>query len=331
MLFDPMFALVLLLAFAFGFVAQRGSVCGVLAARQIVETGQTSRLRAFVTAALWACAVAVPLAWLSPGRFALAPSFGGLALAAGGGALYGLGTIVNGACVFGTVSRALSGHVAFAAALPGIAAGAGLAGMLGLGKLQGAPVPSPLQQPSPWAQALLAVVVVLALAALVGIVRSHCRAGLRPAQVLRAARWRTSLAMMLIGVLGGVLFAGGGPWSYPSLMRQLGNMGLGRPASFPPVTLLAPLALVAGGIVSVALGGRFAMRPPSAMQLARSALGGAIMGLAASLVPGGNDVLLLSGLPSLTAHAAAAYPAMLAVQIALLAGVRRWKLRTLHR
>lgn len=322
----PALILLALLAFAFGFVAQRGSVCGVLAARQMVETGGTSRVRAFITASLWAFAVAVPLAWLAPDRFKLAPSYGSIGLALAGGALYGLGTVVNGACVFGTASRAFSGNLSFAAALPGIAGGAVLAGAMQLASLQGAPTPSPLLQPSPLTWALLIIVSLLAAASLAGIVRSHARAGLGLGQVLRAARWRTSLAMLLIGVIGGVLFAGGGQWSYPSLMRQMGNAVAGRPASFPLVTVIGPLALVAGGIVSVRLGGRFAMRRVSLVQLLRSGLGGVIMGSAASLVPGGNDVMLLAGLPSLGLHAALAYPAMMATQVGLLWGARQWRL-----
>jgi hypothetical protein len=325
MILDPAVITVVVLAFAFGFVTQRGSVCGVLAARQIVETGGTSRLKAFITASLWAAAVAVPLAWIAPDRFVLAPSYPAAGLALIGGALYGVGTIINGACVFGTASRALSGNMAFAAALPGIAGGTVLAGTLQLSQLQGMSSPSPMLRPSPIAWALLAVVLALAAVTLISIVRNHVRAGLGFARVLRAARWRTSLAMLMLGVIGGVLFAGGGAWSYPSLMRQIGNAVAGRPASFPLVTVLGPLALVAGGSVSVGLGGRFAMRRLEFVQIFRSGVGGTIMGIAASLVPGGNDVMLLAGLPSLGLHAALAYPTMLATQLGLLWSVRQWR------
>ena len=125
-----------LLAFVVGFASQRGSVCGVLAARQIVETGRASRLVAFLTASLWALVVVVPMVWLLPDRFKLIPSYVGAAAALLGGALYGAGTVVNGACVFGTASRALSGNLSFFAALPGIAVGAGLGASLGIPPLR---------------------------------------------------------------------------------------------------------------------------------------------------------------------------------------------------
>ena len=52
---------IVLLAFGVGFATQRGSICGLLAARQFAETGRTSRLAAFVTASLWALVLTVPL------------------------------------------------------------------------------------------------------------------------------------------------------------------------------------------------------------------------------------------------------------------------------
>ena len=134
--------------------------------------------------------------------------------------------------------------------------------------------------------------------------------------------------MVVIGVTGGLLFAAGGPWSYPSLLRQLGNVTFGRPASFPVVSIIGPLALIAGGTLAALLGGRFGRHPISAVQLARSASGGAAMGLAASLIPGGNDALLLSGIPSLAFHAPFAAIAMLAVQITALSVAKRWKDRS---
>src|SRR4029078_2261732 len=77
------------LAFGVGFATQRGSVCGLLAARQIVETGRATRLLAFVTASLWALVIVVPLSGVARGSFVLSPSCDAAAVAVIGGALYG--------------------------------------------------------------------------------------------------------------------------------------------------------------------------------------------------------------------------------------------------
>jgi len=320
-------SLVGILAFVVGFATQRGSICSVLAARQIVETGKASRLVAFVTASLWALALAVPLHWIAASSFMLSPSYAATAVTVLGGALYGLGTIVNGGCVFGTVGRIASGRISFLTALPGIALGAGLGARAVTTRSPDEAREMLLGSPSPTAVVVLILAVVLIGRALAGLIRSHRRAGLGVRRALSAGRWRTSLAMMIIGLVGGLLFATGQPWSYPAMLRQVGNAAFGAPSAFAAITIIGPLATFVGAIAGAALGGRFIRPRLEASQLARSFIGGSMMGFAGALVPGGNDALLLSALPSLAAHGAVAAAAMLAVQLALCALARQWKTR----
>jgi uncharacterized protein len=97
--------IIALLAFGVGFATQRGSICSILAARQIAETGRATRLVAFITATLWALVIVVPLSWFSKGSIFLSPSYDISIAAFLGGALYGLGTFINGGCMFGTVAH----------------------------------------------------------------------------------------------------------------------------------------------------------------------------------------------------------------------------------
>jgi toxin CptA len=69
------------------------------------ETREVTRLVAFVTATLWALVIVVPLSWHNKESFFLSPSYDISVAAVLGGALYGLGTFINGACMFGTVAR----------------------------------------------------------------------------------------------------------------------------------------------------------------------------------------------------------------------------------
>jgi hypothetical protein len=73
------------------------------------------------------------------------------------------------------------------------------------------------------------------------------------------------------------------------------------------------------------------LRAASGAQLGRSLVGGATMGFATILVPGGNDTLLLSALPSLAAHGAVAYLTMFGVQLSLSMIAGRWKNRNMRR
>jgi uncharacterized protein len=323
--------IIALLAFAVGFATQRGSICSILAARQIVETGKATRLVAFVTATLWALVVVVPLSWFNKDSFFLSPSYDISAAAVLGGALYGLGTFINGGCMFGTVGRIASGNLSFLTALPGIAFGAGLGAAVAFPKLAFVQADSPLRAPSLGGFTALMVAAVFVGLAVLGIARTHRRAGVTVGQVLRASRWRTAFAMMIIGILGGLLFATGAPWSYPTLLRQVGNVTWAQKAMFAPTTIIGPLAIFAGAVTAAALGGRFVLRSVSSAQLGRSLAGGATMGFATILIPGGNDSILLSALPSLAVHAAVAYCVMLAVQISLTLVATRWKVASVRR
>src|ERR1700731_2845007 len=89
-----------LLAFAVGFATQRGSICSILAARQIVETGKATLFASIGRHTIWALVVVVPLSWLNQDLFFLSPSYDISAAAVLGGHLYGLGTFINGGCMF---------------------------------------------------------------------------------------------------------------------------------------------------------------------------------------------------------------------------------------
>ena len=124
-------------------------------------------------------------------------------------------------------------------------------------------------------------------------------------------------------MLGGLLFATGAPWSYSTLLRVQGN-------TLATGTIVGPLGALAGALAAAALGGRFALRAPSGVQLGRSLIGGGIMGFAIILVPGGNATLLLSALPSLARHGVLAYLSMLGVQISLAMVAKQWKQHNLR-
>ena len=94
--------------------------------------------------------------------------------------------------------------------------------------------------------------------------------------------------------------------------------GVAQPAVDPAipqshtVALACTLALFAGGISAAVRLRRFALARPRAWPCAAKLAGGATMSFAATMIPGGNDMLLLSGLPSLNSNAWAAYVAMMA-------------------
>jgi len=114
------------LAFIVGFALQRGNVCTVLAARQIVWTGRWSRLRGLLLTSAWGLAILLPIAWFDIEPFKLGKQVMPSLLTVVAGALYAVGCFVNGACIFGICSRTTAGHLSFLFAIPAMGIGATL-------------------------------------------------------------------------------------------------------------------------------------------------------------------------------------------------------------
>jgi hypothetical protein len=141
---------------------------------------------------------------------------------------------------------------------------------------------------------------------------------------LIAPEYRLSAAAALLGLCAGVLFAVQGAWTYTNFVR--GEVGAGLGVSALPTGWHAALVagLLGGMVVSALQRKSFAWQSAVAGQpWARRLVGGALMGVGGALVPGGNDTLLLSALPTLSAQAAAAYVAMLG-GIAVALAAMRW-------
>ena len=317
-------ALVLLMAAAIGFATQRGNVCSVLAARQIVELRQASRARAFILASLWSLWIVALLAWTTD-LVAPARTYPLDILTLVGAVAYGAGTMLNGACVFGTAARILSGNLSFVATLFGVVIGGALGSVLQIRDLRVPAVASPLAMPT---VAGAVAVTVAASCCAVALAHFWWRERGKATTIMAmfgGARWPTAVAMPVIGVLGGLLLASNLPWNYPVVLRGLGVVAAGVPVKFAAVSLYGPLAFVCGGVLAARIGGRAAWQRPVPAQVARCVGGGTLMGVAGYLLPGGNDVLLLYGLPSLSLHALVAYVVMLAVQISLAFAQQAWR------
>jgi uncharacterized membrane-anchored protein YitT (DUF2179 family) len=127
-----------------------------------------------------------------------------------------------------------------------------------------------------------------------------------------ASQWSIFKAMLVIGLVNGLLVWLARDWSYTSLFRQIArgesNTGFGLLCF---VTLLA--GTVTAGIVSRQLVWRIGL--PREWLLA--VFGGLLMGIGVVLVPGGNDTMLLVGLPLLLPQLIAGYAVVYATLIAI--------------
>ena len=132
--------------------------------------------------------------------------------------------------------------------------------------------------------------------------------------------WHPHEATIVIGITFVILLLLAGPWAYTDVLiaaaRAMGGM-----IAYP---LLLFLALLAGAWLGGWTAGLLKHQPFSAAGLARSFCGGMLMGWGSILIPGGNDGLILTGMPLLQPHAWIGIGAMcLAITIALTIE-RRW-------
>ncbi len=120
-----------------------------------------------------------------------------------------------------------------------------------------------------------------------------------------------STAALLLGAANGVLFARFGSWTYTSTAGEsLSHLLLGDPAPGPFRWVLFA-ALLGGVVVSSLIRGDFTADWRPRVGWLVNLMGGALMGVGAALVPGGNDALILHGIPGGSPHALAAYFALL--------------------
>ena len=112
-------ALIGVLGFVLGFAMNHGSICTVIATTELVSEKRPARFIALVECAVWAALVYAILETSPMMQEGWSP-LGYLVPAA---ILFGLGTYVNGACVFGSVGHFGNGEIDFGFAFLGYLCG----------------------------------------------------------------------------------------------------------------------------------------------------------------------------------------------------------------
>ena len=289
-----------------GYAIQRGATCTVAAVGEIVENRSAHRLVALAEAALWVAGGLlvgrqVGLVMHLPSGFA--PS--GWTLA--GGALLGLGAWLNRACVFGAIARLGSGEWAYLATPVGFYLGA-----LTLPQVFGMPA----------AQAIADQSMLFSLPVWAGWIATPFVLWRLTAHLTRSGRtiWSPHEATLVIGLTFLVLLVIAGPWTYTELLTDTAK-GMVGDVAFRTILFVA---LLSGAWYGGWTAGRFKSRRISAADIARCLVGGLLMGWGSLVLPGGNDSLILVGMPLLHAHAWLGIGTMCLVIAGMLLLERRW-------
>lgn len=300
----------LLLAGILGFSAERASICTVRAVAEILTTRRAFMLLSFAKTVLWVMVVTLALGWLVPVTERSAWTLSLHALA--GGLVFGLGAAVNGGCAFSTLTRLASGQLSMAVTLSGLCFGAAGFHLLASKHLLPAPAAAPKLEPDALSAILILGVLIL-WAGWEGLrLWRTRRTGSTLKELVFADRYRLSTAALLMGASNAFLYALYDTWTYTSVLDRSVRQMMGSSEESHPLHWALFAAVFAGMLLSVRIKGRF--RPdwrPSVRWLLHLG-GGLMMGLGAAMVPGGNDVLILSGIPGLSPHAVPAYLTMIA-------------------
>jgi toxin CptA len=303
---QPLALLAALLAAAgMGYAIQQGGTCMVAALDQLVRRGSAKKLLALAECSLWTSALglavaAAGIAFLASPAYPLGPA------TLAGGLLLGAGAWLNGACVFGSIAKIGGRDWHYLLTPPGYFIG----GLMHYWLLGG--FAKPLGKHLPLDQVpVFAVMLVASLTASVLIWRRSGRS--------LASLWNYRHATIAIGLAFVVLAVVAGPWTYTEALGRASH-GQGIP-HWPQLALFSALM---GGAVFGGRGSTAAI----ALGLRRAIFclsGGALMGFGGSLVPGGNDNLILVGLPGLQPHAWVAIGAMALAIAAGLLGEGVWR------
>lgn len=289
-----MLSAALLLIVLVGFANQRGSTCAVSAADEIVREGRFNRIAGFVLAAAVSAAV-MALAGASP-RLTASASLA----AALGGVIVAAGASLNGRCAMGTVASLSRGRLDRLGTLAGFLVGVWLADNL----LGFAPAPVVMGMP-PHSVGLAA----LALVVTIGAWHFSRR------EDLPAPHW-----MFLIGLLNASLLLLKPDWTYTGGLTALARGQVDAPQRFA----LDVMLILVGGLGAAALDRTLHLRLATPRAWLRSLAGGALMGAGSALVPGGNDTMLLVGVPLLFPGLLIAYAAFWAAILPLRWMRMRW-------
>ena len=280
----------LLSAGVMGMAIQRGATCMVAAVDEAIVARRYGRAAALAEAALWVGGL-VALIELAGSMAAPAAAYPVGALTIAGGVLLGLGAWINQACVFGAVARIGSGQWAYLATPVGFY----------LGCLAPFPGPIAAAENAPLAHAWpLALLFVPLL-------------GWRIVEATRAPDavrhlWHPHRATLLIAITFVTAMLTVGSWAYTDALAALAHDKDARLGLRGAMVV----ALLGGAIAGGLIGGAIRARAIRVIAVLRCLTGGAVMGLGGMIVPGGNDGLIMIGLPLLRPYAWVAVTTMTA-------------------
>lgn len=296
---SPELPIALLAGVVLGASAHRAGLCTVKAVSEVVTTHRARLIVSFLKASLWTTGI---LAWAAllgaPVELGQRPF---LASGLAGGLIFGIGAGLNGACSFSTLARLADGHFVMVFTLIGWAVA-----ILSFQQFHpgfhiaaaGSAVPSAMAFPlSVW---------------MLWEMRNLWRRRVATLSGIRTGYWSLSSAVLLIAVANSALLLVGRSWSFTSTaLCSAGEFPI-TPCQHTGMLWTISVAAMVTMIGSSLMRRSFRIRRTTVKAALRHLTAGLAMGTGASLIPGGNDGLILFGLPAFSPHALPSWTAIVA-------------------
>lgn len=301
----------ILLAGLVGFAAHRANICSVRAVEEVLTTRRAFMLLSFVKASVWVIGITLVTVWILPFGKTVGEAWQLGAATIVGGVLFGVGAVINSGCAFSTLTRLGSGDLGMFVSLIGFLLGAGSFAYLStFGTLPDAMASTPyLSTEGEWRLPVTLVFLLWMVWECWRLARISVTSSWR--QRILAPTYRLSTAAMLMGISNALLYAMVGVWPYTRLFGRIADSTV-TDAQMPQAILWLLFAgFLAGIALSARQAGRFVWRFRPGRNWYSYGFGGVLMGFGAAMIPGGNDVLILHAIPSLSVHAVPAFTAMI--------------------
>jgi uncharacterized protein len=319
------FALAIALALILGFAAHRASICTVRAVAELMSSRGGFMFASIGRSVLWVWAVTIPLFWLTPaaGTGLIGWSLTGFAVL--GGFLFGLGAALNGACAYNTMARLVDGDGRMLATITGFALGVVCFAVLERGRWLPRPVPAPAMISSLLTWAMMPALAALSWALYEAVRLWRTRPpDTRLVDRVLAPRYRLSTAALLIGLPGALLFLLFGSFGYTATYELVIEGAMGTRPWPTMIRWVILLAILTGMFLSTWQRGSFRVDWRPRMAWLMNLGGGALMGVGTALAHGGNDALVLYGIPILSPYSLPTFAALALGAAAGLLAMRRW-------
>lgn len=305
---DTAYLLTPALGFLLGFALARSNSCTVASTRRLIHDRRGDWMFGLATAISWAGLVLIGLTSMVPTHFRLPAEVPISAALLLGSVMIGFGAFLNRACFLGSVAQLSRGNLNYLFTLVGIALALRLNAPRTTNHLPVAMPDLALSAHGPAAQ-FIAIVLFCSIASL-SLLKLYRR------------RRATMLALIMVGLSGGLIYATNPDWSYTTVIDRVvhGTMQVRTIHNE-----MAAIALFLGALLSATLREQFSVVTLSKSASAGCLIGGIFMGMGARMIPGGNDTLMLWSIPGLTLYGLISYAIMIFTIALLLIVSRRFE------